>query len=83
MIISSTQQIFCWEYFFHVSYGIFILKRLPALDICNFKTAGAFYPEPKQMKYFIICATSYIGLLQYYCYLVSRNLKSVYLKRAI
>ena len=39
------------NFFFHMPYGIFILKKLSTLDTCYFKAAGAIDPEPKQMKY--------------------------------
>ena len=40
------------EFFFHMPFGIFILKKLAALDICYFK---AIDPDAKRMEYFIVC----------------------------
>ena len=38
------------EFFFCMPYGIFILKKLPTLETCYFKVAGAIDPEPKGME---------------------------------
>ena len=40
-------EILSKEFFFHMSYGIFTLKKLSMLDTCYFKAAGAIDPETK------------------------------------
>ena len=38
------------EIFFHMPYGIFILKKLSTLGTCYFRADGAIDPEPKRRE---------------------------------
>ena len=50
------REILNMEFFFHIQYGIFIPKRLPA---CCFKANEAIELEPDRMEYFIFSAPEY------------------------
>ena len=49
-------KIFNKGFFFPMSFGIFILKKLPTFDTF-FKLAETIDPEPKRMEYLIFCAS--------------------------